>query len=197
MKFVKLKTTIISSLLLFSHIAFSDTDNFKIEYVDGINIKLDQFDQFKISDDLSTFSISSDEIEKLENSEKLLAEIEQEENVAENVEKNVEKNIVEQEQSASNLENKGDIDQNFGVTLAKENQEDYYFIETEVDKTNKSRDVRKAYLKAKSQLLHFLKKENTKITVKLSRFLMYKVIETEEKMTLFFKVKSSDVSIVQ
>lgn len=192
MKCVKLKTTIISSFLLFSTAAFSNPDNIKIEYVDGINIKLDQFDQFKISENLNSFKISAEEIEKIENSQPLLNEIQQEEKQeAEKVAEIAKEKILANKQADQEI-----IKTNFGVTLAQENQEDYYFIETEVDKVNKSRDVRKAYLKAKSQLLRYLSQDSSKVEAKLSQFILYNALEIEDKTTFFFKVKISNILII-
>lgn len=192
MKCVKLKTTIISSFLLFSTAAFSNPDNIKIEYVDGINIKLDQFDQFKISENLNSFKISVEEIEKIENSQPLLNEIQQEEKQeTEKVAEIANEKILANKQAEQEI-----IKTNFGVTLVRENQEDYYFIETEVDKVNKSRDVRKAYLKAKSQLLRYLNQDSSKVEAKLSHFILYNALEIEDKTTFFFKVKTSNILII-
>lgn len=87
--------------------------------------------------------------------------------------------------------------ENSDVYLDKDGNEDYYFIKTRMNKVNKARDTRKAYLKAKLQLSRYLNKDSKSIKIELSHFSLLKMEEDKEERIFFFKIKPSNIIILE
>lgn len=83
----------------------------------------------------------------------------------------------------------------FGVKVQENNQEKYYLIETKIEKVNRSRDSRIAPVKAKSQLLKYLKRQRKTAEVELKHFSLIKQSSNEKYRVFLFEVKEENIEM--
>lgn len=177
MKLSKLKITIISSFI-FSSICFAvESAGNKREDPFAINVKIS--DQFKVSSDFSQFAINATDLDQLDSSEELLKDVKEIKDV-----------------DVKKMENRPLVMNMSNVSTIEENNVKYYLIETKVIKGNKSRDIQRAYVKAKAKLLHALKGDKRSVSAKLHAFILFEVKENQNERIFSFKIKQSDVQML-
>lgn len=74
--------------------------------------------------------------------------------------------------------------------------EEYYFIQIKIDKVNNARDNRIASIRAKSQLVKFLKKRSESIAIDLKHFNIVEKVSYQDEVIFTFKIKKDNVHIL-
>lgn len=171
MKQQKLKTTIISSFLCCSFSLFAK--DLPEKQASPFDIQVSS-QEIKINPALETFQIDKNELEELEKIDNQV----------------VLKQLEQQDILQNNRENLP------LVQTISDNHNEYYVIESVVNKLGKQCNAKKAYLKAKAFLLKHLNPSVNKIQANIKHFQLSEVIENQDNCVFLFKIKTSDVHIL-